>query len=147
MRSVQKSSMAASPDEITKSRVTNLYRFCYNTPLPDSFSMKPEQQRHERALRYAETLRERLRSGILAELQPLRQWVVWKQNRTHKARARKFLTIPVPLSLMPVSPVLRHGGTLDQALQALATGRYSGIGFMVTPPLVFIDLDHCFDKP
>jgi putative DNA primase/helicase len=37
-------------------------------------------------------------------------------------------------------------GTLEQSLQALESGTYSGIGFMITPPLVFIDLDHSYDK-
>jgi primase-polymerase (primpol)-like protein len=37
-------------------------------------------------------------------------------------------------------------GTLDQALTALASGQYSGIGFVITPPLVMIDLDHSFDR-
>src|SRR5258708_17008455 len=36
--------------------------------------------------------------------------------------------------------------TLDQALQALASGNYSGVGFMIPPPLVMIDLDNSYDR-
>ena len=41
-------------------------------------TMNPEQSRHERFINYAETLRERFDAGILSELQPLPQWVVWR---------------------------------------------------------------------
>ncbi len=37
-------------------------------------------------------------------------------------------------------------GSLHEAFQALETGNYSGLGLIITPPLVFIDLDHCFDS-
>ena len=33
-------------------------------------------------------------------------------------------------------------GTLADALLTLESGHYSGLGFMLTPPLVMIDLDH-----
>ena len=37
-------------------------------------------------------------------------------------------------------------GTLADALFTLESGHYSGLGFMLTPPLVMIDLDHSVDK-
>jgi primase-polymerase (primpol)-like protein len=37
-------------------------------------------------------------------------------------------------------------GTLADALLTLQSGHYSGIGFVITPPLVMIDLDHSVDR-
>ena len=37
-------------------------------------------------------------------------------------------------------------GSLDQSLRAHESGNYSGIGFMLTPPMVMIDLDHSYDR-
>ena len=42
--------------------------------------MKPEQQRKERFTAYAHMLKERFDNGMLAELQPLNQWVVWRSE-------------------------------------------------------------------
>src|SRR5438067_927002 len=87
MRHVQKSSTVSSHGKTTGKSVIKI--FCYNTALSMVFSMKPEQHKHERAPRYAETLRGRLRSGILAELQPLRQWVVWKKETDRQGKQKK----------------------------------------------------------
>src|SRR2546430_2043963 len=108
--------------------------------------MKPEQNRQERASRYAETLRERLQSGLLSELQPLNQWVVWRAEQDSQGKQKK---VPYnPRSSFSHASVTRPQtwGTVGEALTALSSGNYSGIGFMITPPLVFIDLDHCYDK-
>jgi hypothetical protein len=35
---------------------------------------------------------------------------------------------------------------LQEALSAFETGTYSGLGFMITPPLVMVDLDNSFDR-
>jgi len=39
---------------------------------------EPEYTRHERFLHYAEALQERFAEGVLAELQDIDQWVVWR---------------------------------------------------------------------
>src|SRR5436305_14781444 len=99
------------------------------------FAMKPEQNRHERAIRYAETLRERLQSGILAELQPLHQWVVWRAEQDREGKQKK---VPYnPRSSFSHASVNRPStwGTVGEALTALQSGEYSGIGLMITPPL------------
>jgi primase-polymerase (primpol)-like protein len=31
-------------------------------------------------------------------------------------------------------------------MHALETGNYSRLGFMITPPLVMVDLDHSYDR-
>ena len=41
-------------------------------------AMDPERTRHERYIEYTAALREGIVSGLLSELQPLNQWVVWK---------------------------------------------------------------------
>src|SRR5437764_12937635 len=108
--------------------------------------MKPEQNRHERSIQYAIRLRERLQSDLLAELQPLHQWVVWRAEQDQQGKQK---TVPYnPRYTLTHASVTRPStwGTVDQALTALESGTYSGIGFVITPPLVFIDLDHCYDK-
>ena len=39
---------------------------------------EPEYTRHKRFIQYAEALHERFAEGVLAELQDLNQWVVWR---------------------------------------------------------------------
>jgi putative DNA primase/helicase len=100
---------------------------------------------HERFIEYTALLKERFASGVLSELQPLNQWVVWKgelEDDKHKKvpynpRYRKArASVKLPASW----------GSLPDALTALETGNYTGLGFMITPPLVFLDLDRCFNK-
>ncbi len=108
--------------------------------------MNPEHTGHERFLSYAATLKERFASGLLSELQSVPQWVVWRAEIDRDGKQKK-----VPYSprdrLAHASVKMPHSwGRLDQALTALQSGTYSGIGFMVTPPLAFVDLDHSYDK-
>lgn len=103
--------------------------------------MNPEQSRQERYIAYAAYLHERFEAGMLAELQEQPQWVVWraeledgKQKKVpynpHYRNARASVKIP------------KSWGSLPEVLTALETGNFSGLGFILTPPLVFIDLDH-----
>ena len=92
---------------------------------------------------YAEELREKFRNGFLSELVPYSQFVVWKHQeidgKPHKPpyspRYHKLADTSKPASW----------GTLDQALKALSTGNYNGIGFVFSKddPYSMIDLDHC----
>ena len=108
--------------------------------------MNPEHTRHERFLSYAATLRERFASGVLSELQSLPQWVVWRAEVDRQGKQKKVPYAPRD-RLARASVKMPHSwGRLDQALTALESGTYSGIGFMVTPPLAFVDLDHSYDK-
>ena len=77
------------------------------------FPMKQEQNRHERSILYAAWLRERLQSGLLAELQPLRQWVVWRAEQGQQGKQKK---VPYnPHSYLVHASVTRPStwGTLD----------------------------------
>jgi putative DNA primase/helicase len=91
-------------------------------------------------------LKERFHSGMLSELQALPQWVVWKAELDGQSKAKKVPYNPNYRLAKASVKLPKNWGTLDQSLKALETGNYSGIGFMITPPLVLLDLDHSVDK-
>src|SRR5215472_14064425 len=107
--------------------------------------MLPENQRQERFTTYAHRLKERFSSGILTELQPLHQWVVWK-GELEEGKQKKVPYNPNYHLIRASVKIPKSWGTLDRALQMLETGNYSGIGFMITPPLVMVDLDRSFER-
>ena len=107
--------------------------------------MNRDRPQERRAVAYAEHLKERFQRGILAELQPYPQWVVWKPE-----------TMQGNLKKVPYNPATHRyasvkqpdtWGSLEIALNALTTGNYRGIGFMLTEhdPICGIDLDHSRD--
>ncbi len=108
--------------------------------------MPPEYQRRERFTAYAHMLKERFDSGMLSQLQGLPQWLVWR-SELEDGKQKKVPYNPRYRQLIHASvKIPKSWGTLDQALTAVATGNYSGIGFMITPPLVMIDLDNSYDR-
>ena len=107
--------------------------------------MYPEYQRRERFTAYAHALQERFASGMLAELQPLPQWVAWK-SELESGKNKKVPYNPNYRNARASVKIPNSWGTLQQALTALETGNYSGIGFMITPPLVLVDLDNSYDR-
>ena len=108
-------------------------------------SMTPEHTRHERFISYAHLLSERFHSGMLSELQPLNQWVVWR-GELEAGKRKKVPYNPNYRNVHASVKIPKSWGSLPDALTALQSGNFSGIGFMITPPLVFIDLDHSFAK-
>jgi putative DNA primase/helicase len=106
--------------------------------------MSPEHARIDRAVTYAAALQERFhRRGILAELQVHPHWIIWRQQGEMK--------VPYNPSehYQASSKKPETWGSLPEALSALSSGQYSGLGFMLSPdqlPLTLIDLDHCYDK-
>jgi primase-polymerase (primpol)-like protein len=109
-------------------------------PIP----MLPENRR-ERFIGYTAMLRERFSRGILAELQPLNQWVVWR-SEVEEGKKKKVPYNPNYHLIRASVKIPKSWGSLHEALTALETSNYSGIGFMITPPLVMIDLDDSFDR-
>jgi primase-polymerase (primpol)-like protein len=109
-------------------------------------AVPPEHNRQERSATYAASLKERFSSGILTELQGLPQWVVWRAEADREGKQKKAPYNPNVRDAYASVKAPQTWGSLDQALTALATGMYSGIGFVITPPLVFIDLDHCISQ-
>ena len=74
------------------------------------------------------------------------QWVVWRAEVDGEGKQKKAPYNPNYRNAYANVKIPKSWGMLDQALTALESGIYSGIGFMVTPPLVFIDLDHCVTR-
>ncbi len=108
--------------------------------------MPPEYQRRERFTAYAHTLKERFNDGMLSQLQGLPQWVVWR-SELEDGKQKKVPYNPRYQRLTRSSvKIPKSWGTLDQALHALESGNYSGLGFMITPPLVMVDLDKSYDR-
>jgi len=107
--------------------------------------MKPEQSRHERFIEYTAALRERFAEGLLSELQELPQWVVWK-GELEAGKRKKVPYNPNYRNARSSVKIPKSWGSLDASLHALETGNYTGLGFMITPPLVMVDLDHSYNR-
>lgn len=106
--------------------------------------MLPENRR-EHFTAYAETLHQRFKTGILADLQERILWVVWKpeqdtQGNIHK---RPFTPRGYPASIYKPW----QWASIDTTLEALATRNFAGIGVMLPAPLVLIDKDAKPDAP
>ncbi len=103
--------------------------------------MSTELPQRERAARYAAILRERFETkGILAELQGYPHFVVWRYKVIDGQRKKPPFNPNTHQSASPIEP--RTWGTLEAALTAVATGKYHGIGFMLSgTPVGGIDLD------
>src|SRR3989440_7086878 len=103
-----------------------------------------QEQRHYAG--YAQDLRERLQSGLLSQLTPYPQFVVWKYTvEQGKLKKRPFN----PRTNVPAKTNdLSTWTDVNQALRALATGRYNGIGFVFSEsdPFTGTDLDACVSK-
>lgn len=83
-------------------------------------------------------------NNIPKELRDLPNWLVWKQEEREGTKTAK----------VPYSPVTGHRGnkadkcgTYGQAIMALTSKEYDGIGFQVSgTPYTVIDLDHCVEN-
>lgn len=84
-----------------------------------------------------------LRERLPLEIQGLRQWVVWKLLQ-RDGRATKIPVNPLTGRLAS-STAPDTWATLDDALSAAASGRYSGIGLMFANGFCGVDLDKCRD--
>src|SRR5689334_21384260 len=94
----------------------------------------------------ATDLREKFQSGMLAELLPYPQFVVWKytveqgklKKRPFHPRTNRAAKTNDPSTWTDA----------NQALKALATGRFNGIGFVFSEsdPFTGTDLDACVSK-
>jgi putative DNA primase/helicase len=105
--------------------------------------MSTERTRQETAITYAAHLKERIeRKGILREIAGYPNFVVWHYKEENGQRKKPPVN---PMTHRPASPADRTTwGTLASALSAVATGKYQGIGFMLShSPFAGIDLDHC----
>jgi|SRR5215210_1241548 len=86
-----------------------------------------------------------LLENIPEELRQRPQWVVWKlEKRIGDDKPTKIPYIAGGV-VRASSTDLMTWRTFEEALQALETGRYDGVGFVFCSgdPFVGIDLDHC----
>lgn len=106
--------------------------------------MLPENRR-ERFTAYAETLHQRFKTGILADLQERSLWVVWKpeQDQQGNIHKRPFTPRGYPASIYKP----QQWASIDTTLDALSTGNFAGIGVMLPAPFVLIDKDAKPDAP
>jgi putative DNA primase/helicase len=108
--------------------------------------MSTERSRQETASAYTAWLKERFETkGILREIAGYPNFVVWHYKEENGQRKKPPVN---PNTLHPASPTDRTTwGTLETALSAVATGKYQGIGFMLShSPFTGIDLDHCIQE-
>ena len=97
-----------------------------------------KQQNLSYYMEYTEQLTNRFKSGMLAELQTYNNFVVWKKTPDGKKIPFNPVTGTLAKSNDP-----NTWSSLEDALKALLTGKYDGIGFMLIPPFIGIDIDHC----
>src|SRR5436309_13146187 len=90
-------------------------------------------------------LKDRFTSGYRSQRAGVPQWVVGRAE-LEDGKHKKVPYNPHLHVIRASVKIPKSWGTVDQALSALATGLYSGLGFMLTPPLVLIDLDKSFDR-
>ena len=108
--------------------------------------MSIEHPQQESATRYAAYLSERFETqGMLAELADYPNFVVWRYSLVDGQRKKPPFN---PNTHKPASPTQPDTwGSLETALTAVATGRFHGIGFMLSAsPFSGIDLDHCIEE-
>ncbi len=97
---------------------------------------------------YASELRESFQNGLLKELAPYPHFVVWRYTLVDQT-FKKPLYNPKPYHrdtyYRASVDIPKSWGTLNQALHALASGYFHGIGFVFSKddPFTGIDLDHC----
>src|SRR5437763_14511506 len=99
------------------------------------------EQRHYAGI--AQDFREKFQLGMLSELLPYPQFVVWKYTiEQGKLKKRPFH----PRTNLPAKTNDPSTWTdVNQALKALATGRYNGIEFVFSErdPTIGTDIDQC----
>src|SRR5256886_4968534 len=106
-----------------------------------------EQRAEQRSYAgYSQDLRERFQSGMLSELMPYPQFVVWKYMVENKKLKKRPYNPRTNLPARTNDPTT--WARVEHSLKALATGRYNGIGFVFseTDPFTGIDLDACVAK-
>jgi primase-polymerase (primpol)-like protein len=107
--------------------------------------MSIEQTRAERYSTYAETLSKRFQTGILATMQEKPFWVLWKPEKDERGNIHKRPFSPQNYPTSMYKP--RQWASLDNVLEALATGNFAGIGVMLPAPFVLLDKDATPDAP
>ncbi len=97
-----------------------------------------QEQRH-----YAPEQQETSSHPILEALQPYPQFVVWKYSMVDGKPKKPPYSPATGHLASPTNP--DTWSSLDQAMKALKTGKYNGLGFVFSEddPFTGIDIDHC----
>src|SRR5690242_1808095 len=95
---------------------------------------------------YSQEIREDMQNGLLKELADYDHFVNWRYHLVDGVFKKPPYNPRTHYPAQVDNP--RTWGTLNQALAALATGYFHGIGFVLTAndPFTGIDLDHCIEK-
>ena len=101
--------------------------------------MPPEVTRREYFTAYAERLNKRFQNGILHNLQDRPLWVLWKPEKDEQGNIHKRPITPKGYPASIYKP--RQWASLNNTLEALATGTFAGIGVMLPAPFILIDKD------
>src|SRR6266567_7457473 len=114
--------------------------------MPTDRTPRYTHQEQKNYARRAQDLRERLQSGLLSELTPYPQFVVWKYTVEDKKLKKRPFNPKTNLPARTNDP--STWTDVNQALKALGTGRYNGIGFVFSEadPFTGTDLDACVGK-
>ncbi len=104
--------------------------------------MRPERNQNH-AQEYADQLEQRFAEGVLAEMQAYPHFVVWRYTELDGKIKKPPYNPHTGTLATPIDP--QTWGTLEQALAALKTGQYNGLGFVFSEddPFTGTDLDHC----
>lgn len=105
--------------------------------------MHIEHPRNEHCTASSEALQNRLESGVLADIQAYPHFVVWKYTTVEGKVKKPPYNPKTGYVASPTNP--DTWGSMQQALTALRTGKYDGVGFVFSPddPFTGTDLDHC----
>ena len=101
--------------------------------------MSPEHTKQERFTAYAETLRARFNKGILKNMQEKPLWGLYKLEQDERGNIHKAPYHPKDYRISIYKP--RLWSSLDNVLEALSLGHFTGIGIMLPAPYVLIDKD------
>src|SRR2546421_5527985 len=109
-------------------------------------TQQPKPQERSYYAGYTQDLRERFSNGLLSELLPYPQFVVWKYTVENKKLKKRPFNPKIHLPARTNDP--STWGRLDYSLKALASGRYNGIGFVFaeSDPFTGTDVDNCVGK-
>jgi putative DNA primase/helicase len=86
--------------------------------------------------------------GIPRRLKEYDQWVTWRlESRQGDPKPTKIPYNPHEPTMKASSTNSATWGTFSEAVQVYSTGRFSGIGLVLSKddPFIFIDFDHCLE--
>jgi Protein of unknown function (DUF3987) len=82
--------------------------------------------------------------AVPTELKDLQNWVTWKDEIRGSGKATKVL-YNASTGFRASSVDSKTWTTFERSRRALGSNKYDGIGLVITPPYIGIDLDNCRD--